>query len=141
MPGFSITTLLLPSASETGKEVPDASLLLSLVDAPANVPGWKWASNTAPPDTAQIPSGAKKQGSVAAAQETVTLRAEDSKAFDTAVERACRALGDAEPEITRYDLIAGDGDCGLTLKAGAAGTCSVMGLWGSECGPGLPFAF
>ncbi|KAI1793554.1 dihydroxyacetone kinase 1 [Ganoderma leucocontextum] len=120
MPGFSITTLLLPSASETGKEVPDASLLLSLVDEPANVPGWKWSSNTVPPDADQIPSGTKKQGAVAAAQETVTLRAEDPKAFNAAVERACKALGEAEPEITRYDLIAGDGDCGLTLKAGAA---------------------
>lgn len=125
MPGFSITTLLLPSASETGKDVPDASLLLSLVDAPANVPGWKWASSSVPPDTDQIP-GPKKEGAVAATQETVTLRAEDPKAFDTAVERACKALGEAEPEITRYDLIAGDGDCGLTLKAGAAGACSVI---------------
>ena len=125
MPGFSITTLLLPSASETGKDVPDASLLLSLVDAPANVPGWKWASSSVPSDTDQIP-GPKKEGPAAATQETVTLRAEDPKAVDTAVERACKALSEAEPEITRYDLIAGDGDCGLTLKAGAAGACSVI---------------
>ena len=27
----------------------------------------------------------------------------------------------AEPEITRYDTIAGDGDCGLCLKAMAEG--------------------
>ena len=62
---------------------------------------------------------------MAAVQDTVTLRAEDPKAFDAAVERACKALSEAEPEITRYDNVAGDGDCGLTLKAGAAGTCSV----------------
>ena len=47
------------------------------------------------------------------------LRAADPAAFDAAVARACRALADAEPEITRMDNIAGDGDCGLTLKSGA----------------------
>lgn len=26
-----------------------------------------------------------------------------------------------EPEITEYDTVAGDGDCGLTLKGGAEG--------------------
>jgi triose/dihydroxyacetone kinase / FAD-AMP lyase (cyclizing) len=34
------------------------------------------------------------------------------------------AIIQAEPEITRLDTIAGDGDCGLTLKAGAEGLLS-----------------
>ena len=41
--------------------------------------------------------------------------------FVKAVQSACQALISAEPEITKYDTIAGDGDCGLTLKAGAEG--------------------
>lgn len=49
------------------------------------------------------------------------LRAADPGAFDAAIERVCRALNAAEPEITRMDSIAGDGDCGLTLQAGATG--------------------
>jgi dihydroxyacetone kinase len=34
---------------------------------------------------------------------------------------ACATVIAAEPVITRYDQILGDGDCGQTLKAGAEG--------------------
>lgn len=119
MPGFSITTLLLPNGAEAG--APDSSLLLSLLDEPANVPGWKWSSYAPPPADDQITSGTQKITSALSEENIVVLRAEDPKAFNAAVERACKAIADAEPEITRMDNIAGDGDCGLTLKGGAAG--------------------
>lgn len=45
--------------------------------------------------------------------------AADSKAFIEAIERACKSLIEAEPELTKQDQIAGDGDAGLTLEAGA----------------------
>ncbi len=45
----------------------------------------------------------------------------DFKLFSRAVESACESVIAAEPEITRYDTIAGDGDCGTCLKAGADG--------------------
>ncbi len=124
MPGFSITTLLLPF--ETGSlGVPDlGSLILSLLDEPANAPGWKWSSGTVPPAADQIASGAKRQTSAVAQEDLVSLHADDTQAFNAAVERACNALIAAEPEITRMDNIAGDGDCGLTLKAGASGACT-----------------
>ena len=35
------------------------------------------------------------------------------------VDTALRRLITAEPEITNYDTIAGDGDCGIGLKRGA----------------------
>ncbi|KAI0741558.1 dihydroxyacetone kinase [Daedaleopsis nitida] len=125
MPGFSITTLLLPTESEAG--APDNSLLLSLFDEPANVPGWKWSSSSVPPPQDQIASGTKKQAvTTAAPTDTAVLRAEDPKAFNAAVERACKALAEAEPEITRMDNIAGDGDCGLTLKAGGASVLKAL---------------
>jgi dihydroxyacetone kinase len=31
----------------------------------------------------------------------------------------------AEPEITRFDTIVGDGDCGTGLKRGAEGMCLI----------------
>lgn len=122
MPGFSITTLLLPTGSES--DAPDSSLLLSLIDEPANVPGWKWAANVPPLSTDKIATSAKKEA--AAPLDIAVLRAEDPKAFNAAVERACTALADAEPDITRYDNIAGDGDCGLTLKAGGASVLKAL---------------
>lgn len=47
--------------------------------------------------------------------------ATDSKDFLAAITRACHALIEAEPELTKQDQIAGDGDAGLTLEAGAKG--------------------
>lgn len=47
--------------------------------------------------------------------------APDPAGFVSAISRAATALIAAEPEITRQDTIAGDGDAGLTLKVGAEG--------------------
>ncbi|KAK4103462.1 dihydroxyacetone kinase [Parathielavia hyrcaniae] len=47
----------------------------------------------------------------------------DLKLDGTLLERmlrgACEALITAEPDLTRWDTVMGDGDCGLTLKTGA----------------------
>ena len=43
----------------------------------------------------------------------------DGQQFLDAITRACNALIEAEPELTKQDQIAGDGDAGLTLEAGA----------------------
>ena len=47
--------------------------------------------------------------------------AADGTAFLDAITRACHAVIEAEPELTKQDQIAGDGDAGLTLEAGAKG--------------------
>lgn len=49
------------------------------------------------------------------------LTATNSKLFLSCIESALKSVISAEPEITRYDTIAGDGDAGLTLKSGAEG--------------------
>ena len=124
MPGFSITLLQLPDGSNPAD--PSADLILSLLDERPDVPGWKWAS-TLPPvasgEQIKQTTGTRPAGLPPA----VKLHAEDPKAFDEAVKRACDAIIAAEPEITRMDNIAGDGDCGLTLKDGANGECGCYG--------------
>lgn len=120
MPGFSLTLLLLPSPNETGSH-PESSLILSLLDESTNAPGWKWSSGAAPGDISSHATAAAKatQASGEQASDTAKLTASDPNAFIEAIKRACAALVKEEPEITRMDNIAGDGDCGLTLKAGA----------------------
>ncbi|KAJ7213587.1 dihydroxyacetone kinase [Mycena pura] len=117
MPGFSLSLALLPRAEEAG--APNASALLSLLDAPAQTPGWKWNAGAPPvtPTPLAPPPAPPAKKSAGAAGIAATQPAE----FLAAVQRACAALAAAEPEITRMDTIAGDGDCGLTLKAGAQG--------------------
>lgn len=116
MPGFSLTLLLLPGASD--HNAPNTEKLLALLDEPASVPGWKWTVGQPPADTHIAP----KASAAAATQENVQISAADQKGFIEAIQRACNALIKEEPEITRMDNIAGDGDCGLTLKGGAEGT-------------------
>lgn len=112
MPGFSITLLLLPEERPTG------DLILSLLDEPTETPGWKWSSRS-PPAGVQSPS--EISNTVSATDKSKTpLKAPNPSAFVLAIEKACNALIQAEPEITRMDTIAGDGDCGLTLKGGAS---------------------
>ncbi|EPT00901.1 hypothetical protein FOMPIDRAFT_1023465 [Fomitopsis schrenkii] len=122
MAGFSITLLQLPDGSDPS--APSADLILSLLDEKPDVPGWKWAS-TSPPVASgeQVKTGQLRP---AGAPQAIKLRAEDPKAFGEAVKRACDAIIAAEPEITRMDNIAGDGDCGLTLQDGANGVLKAL---------------
>jgi len=117
MPGFSITLLLLPSTESDNAVSTD--LILSLLDDPTNAPGWKWSSKTEPKPLAETAPLASVDTSPPSSQSI--LRAPDTGAFQSAIERACKALLVAEGEITDMDKVAGDGDCGLTLSAGASG--------------------
>ena len=109
MPGFSITLLLLPTKDEV--DVPLASHILSLLDDKPDVPGWKWSSSSSPlPQSQQVLSG----NQVATIMPNIAVP--KTAPFIENIKRAARALINAESEITRMDSIAGDGDCGLTLK-------------------------
>jgi dihydroxyacetone kinase len=114
MPGFSVTLLLLPDANSNLS----ADFIVSLLDEPTDTPGWKWSSRSALSCSLDIP-GPKPADQSFTKSNTVSLKAADSSAFINAIGRACNKLIEAEPEITRMDTIAGDGDCGLTLKGGA----------------------
>lgn len=121
MPGFSLTILLLPREDEAG--VPLASDILSLLDKKVDVPGWKWASSTVRDVDPASMSAVDIQFVDTSVAKQPIIRFPDNQRFINALVRACNALIEAEPEITRMDVTAGDGDCGLTLKAGAEGKC------------------
>ncbi|KAG7094049.1 hypothetical protein E1B28_007669 [Marasmius oreades] len=108
MPGFSITLLLLPSESSE----PSFDLVLSLLDDTTEAPGWKWSSGR-PIKPLQLTAVA-----VAASKSVkgASITASNPELFIQSIKKACEALIKEEPEITRMDSVAGDGDCGLTLK-------------------------
>jgi len=112
MPGFSITLLLLPSKDDS--EAPSTDFILSLLDDQPDVPGWKWNARSTPipvvgfrVDHGNTVINKSAPGIVKFANHEDVCRR---------VKQAAKALIMAEPEITRMDSIAGDGDCGLTLK-------------------------
>lgn len=111
MPGFSLTLLLLPREEDSS---PSPTQVLSLLDSKPDVPAWPWTSSRPPlPLASQMIQGGKVQVS---RSDMVQLKAKDAHSFVKAIRQAAEALIVAEPDITKMDSIAGDGDCGLTLK-------------------------
>lgn len=45
----------------------------------------------------------------------------NANAFSSILASGLQAVIAAEPEVTRYDTVVGDGDCGIGLKRGAQG--------------------
>jgi len=112
MLGFSLTLLRLPSAGDSS--APNAQDILSLLDEKPQVSAWKWN-----PPAEPLVSGSQlfKSGAVEETKgKPLRLKAQDPALFVSAIRDACNSVIAAEPEITRMDTIAGDGDAGLTLK-------------------------
>jgi dihydroxyacetone kinase len=135
MPGFSLTLLLLPRShgNETDQkdyaEVLSAERILELLDAPTGCPAWP---GIVVPHPWTIDSQSHSQDQDQAQTQAqnihtpVPVHNTPDTPFIAALTRAAHALIAAEPVITRYDTIAGDGDCGATLKAGAEGVLTAI---------------
>ncbi|KAL6863600.1 Dak1 domain-containing protein [Trichoderma novae-zelandiae] len=50
----------------------------------------------------------------------------DPVLLDSMLRAACEALIKAEPDLTKWDTVMGDGDCGETLKTGAASLLTAL---------------
>ncbi|RCI08200.1 hypothetical protein L249_6342 [Ophiocordyceps polyrhachis-furcata BCC 54312] len=50
----------------------------------------------------------------------------DAAVLDRMLRGACASLVEAEPDLTRWDTVMGDGDCGQTLKSGAAAMLAAL---------------
>ncbi|KAK9467004.1 Dak1 domain-containing protein [Lipomyces arxii] len=105
-PGFSITLLKAKSA------------LLSYLDAPTKAVGFtpgsivtgkaEWTSRMIESSVVPAP--------VAATNGQSKPKILDPEIFVSALSAACKKAIAAEPLITQYDTVVGDGDCGYTLK-------------------------
>ncbi|THY94529.1 dihydroxyacetone kinase [Aureobasidium pullulans] len=120
--GFSISLLKLQDTAL------DKSML-QLLDAPSEVTGWAtpvptatWENKSTAADRRQtaMANGDKDKPS------NLTLNtAESKKVLKAGLDRVIVA----EPDVTHYDTIVGDGDCGIGLKRGAE---SVLQLIASD---------
>ncbi|THY20502.1 dihydroxyacetone kinase [Aureobasidium pullulans] len=120
--GFSISLLKL---QDTGLD----KSMLQLLDDPSEVTGWAtpvptatWENKSTAADRRQtaMADGDKDKPS------NLTLNtAESKKVLKAGLERVIVA----EPDVTHYDTIVGDGDCGIGLKRGAE---SVLQLIASD---------
>ncbi|KAG8836090.1 Dihydroxyacetone kinase 2 [Serendipita sp. 399] len=123
MPGVSLTLLLLPRSNENAEY--SAEDILQYLDEDTNVPAWKAAVKL----HSRAGEGNEETRKVVDEEQPRNMDrkiALSDKLFINAVKAACKAVQDAEPEITRMDQVAGDGDCGLTLKNGANSVMKVI---------------
>jgi len=104
--GFSISLLRVADAS-----------MLELLDAPAEASGWSAAISS----STWARRGEAKKSEEQVDEEDIQpsdLRVNYAQAKST-LTVALNRLIKAEPDVTRYDTIVGDGDCGIGLKRGA----------------------
>lgn len=111
--GFSISLLNVVNTDVGGPS------MIDLLDYPCEVTGWSspiskqtWEAK----NTATREDKATTGGQVAASG----LLA-DPKSAQAALSKALQNVISVEPDVTRFDTVVGDGDCGIGLKRGAEG--------------------
>eukprot|EP00571_Detonula_confervacea_P012740 CAMPEP_0172299810 /NCGR_PEP_ID=MMETSP1058-20130122/2015_1 /TAXON_ID=83371 /ORGANISM="Detonula confervacea, Strain CCMP 353" /LENGTH=611 /DNA_ID=CAMNT_0013009373 /DNA_START=155 /DNA_END=1990 /DNA_ORIENTATION=+ len=104
----------------------DARDVLSLIDADTDAPAWTkvdiWADGASrPSDTeiAEVPGVASTSDDTATASLPPVLIDNFSDVARSILAQCSKALIEAEPILTKYDTIVGDGDCGITMERGA----------------------
>jgi dihydroxyacetone kinase len=108
MHGASLTILNLTGVPEELKE---------LLDAPTDAPAWMRCDVLTGDRPVEVPEVVPASKDVVAAT-NLPLATEEFNTTDL-IKAAATALRDAEPLLTKYDTIVGDGDCGITMKRGA----------------------
>ena len=111
--GFSISILNVVNTDIGGPS------MLQLLDAPCEAAGW-----TAPirKETWEAKSTQTREGQDAEAEELKPSGLKlDPEVTKTTLTNGLQRLIAAEPDVTKYDTVVGDGDCGIGLKRGAEG--------------------
>lgn len=111
--GFSITLLNVASPDF------DAPSMIELLDAPSEVVGWAAPIQTSTWEADNTATRTDKVGPIEE-QEPSDLKM-DGSAAQAALKNALEKLIEVEPDVTRFDTVVGDGDCGIGLKRGAEG--------------------
>jgi len=119
MPGLSVTLVRLPTEAVKVDGVPiTADSLLELLDARNEAPSWKNTAQAEP--NFDVLSGKAEQPAKPKSSNTQKSGAKaDEELFLAVLKSACESAIRAEPELTKYDTVLGDGDHGHTLKGGA----------------------
>ena len=102
--------------------------LIELLDAPTNAPAWRscdvWCTDDCSrPSSTNIDEIPVTEMSPAnydlSTLPTLTIENNFAELSKRAIVQAVTRLAEAEPILTKYDTIVGDGDCGITMKRGA----------------------
>jgi len=91
--------------------------MLQLLDAPSEAAGWAAPIRK---ESWEAKSSQTREDSASSSEDTKPSGLQlDPETTKTALIAALERVIAAEPDITKYDTIVGDGDCGIGLKRGA----------------------
>ncbi|KAH0290911.1 dihydroxyacetone kinase [Aureobasidium namibiae CBS 147.97] len=110
--GFSISLLKL---QDTGLD----KSMLQLLDAPSEVTGWSTPVSTSTWENKSNAADRRKTAIVDGQQEISSNLTLDNGEAKRVLRAGLERVIAAEPDVTHYDTIVGDGDCGIGLKRGA----------------------
>eukprot|EP00598_Pedospumella_elongata_P012347 CAMPEP_0185014646 /NCGR_PEP_ID=MMETSP1098-20130426/99424_1 /TAXON_ID=89044 /ORGANISM="Spumella elongata, Strain CCAP 955/1" /LENGTH=627 /DNA_ID=CAMNT_0027543743 /DNA_START=39 /DNA_END=1922 /DNA_ORIENTATION=- len=113
MAGLSLTLYMVESDDD-----------LAYLDAPTAAPAWI-KSSVLSAESSDLVGNRTISYSAADYEKTVSATVQGLRAdrkILTAIAAVCHRLVAMEPELTQYDAICGDGDCGMVMKKGAAYT-------------------
>ncbi|BFZ57740.1 Dihydroxyacetone kinase 2 [Savitreella phatthalungensis] len=115
-PGISITLLNLSNLGDA-----EADGVLRYLDRPTDAPGWNGATSWSASSSREREESITLDSTAEEGDSPQTTRpfVVDPAATEKLLRAGCKALIDAEPAITKADTVAGDGDCGTTLKSAA----------------------
>lgn len=119
MQGVSVSLLVLDDGSK------DNVHLGTYLDDDTAAPAWTKAevrdTSVPRPSFAPVPEVIPASAEDASSAPDVVVEVPDFAATArAAVDAVCAALRKAEPDLTAWDTVVGDGDCGLTVARGAA---------------------
>ncbi|KAF3913413.1 hypothetical protein ABW20_dc0109461 [Dactylellina cionopaga] len=115
-PGFSISLLNISGAARDHKT--SANEILRLLDAPTDAPAWPRVNYAVSKTTKAATNGVNgvhTNGTVKAP--LPGDRQLDPSLLYSSIKRACERAIASEPDLTKWDMEMGDGDCGESVKA------------------------
>ncbi|THY42637.1 Dak1-domain-containing protein [Aureobasidium pullulans] len=119
-PGFSISLLNISGVARETKMEEDT--LYALLDRDTNAPAWPRNSY----GQVRVDSPTQTRASLAH-HETVSFGPKlDVATLEGALRSACEAAVVAEPDITKWDIVMGDGDCGEAVEGMCKGVLSQL---------------
>lgn len=130
-PGFSITLCNLTVAAKEGKT--SVEELMDLLGAETKAPSWpNVLSNTST-------KTARKGAPEIDLEKEVQIKSEedikvDPKLLKSTITLACERAIAAEPNLTKWDMVMGDGDCGETVKGVSEAILRILDNGGARSG-------
>jgi triose/dihydroxyacetone kinase / FAD-AMP lyase (cyclizing) len=116
--GFSISILNVVNTDIGGPS------MIQLLDAPSEAAGWAAPIRK---ETWEAKSSRTREEASASGEEVQSSELKlDPEATKVALTGGLERVIAAEPEVTKFDTVVGDGDCGIGLKRGAEGMSSLF---------------